>query len=153
VIVDEGNFNESSYDSSRLTSIKTPAATPYWAQSHFVKTVGDIHEPLMQNIGEIKFGVAFCEASGVMVRWSGPTSDERSHRVTPSRFSPVKVLNSIKTVPEVCTIRCATANPIEVVIVETEPGRGILRIIDGSKSQDIEMKATSLGVTLWQVGL
>ena len=67
--------------------------------------------------------------------------DVRSHRVTSSRFFSVKVLNAIKTVPEVCTIRCATANPIEVVIVETEPGRGILGVIDGSKSQGIEMKA------------
>ena len=87
-------------------------------------------------------------------RWRG--TDEamsKLRQVTRSRFFSVKVLNAIKTVPEVCTIRRATANPIEVVIVETEPERGILRIIDGSKSQGIEMKAASLGVTLWQVGL
>ena len=74
-------------------------------------------------------------------------------QVTRSRFFSVKVFNAIKTVPEVCTIRHATANPIEVAIVETEPGRGILGVVDGSKNQGIEMKAASLGVTLWQIGL
>ena len=108
----------------------------------------------MQNICENKFGVAFYEASDVMASLA---RDRRGdEQASPSNALALffgQVLNAIKTVPEVCTIRRATANPIEVVIVETEPERGILRIIDGSKSQGIEMKAASLGVTLWQVGL
>jgi uncharacterized protein len=123
-------------------------------QTHFVKTVEDIHEALVQTVPGIKFGVAFCEASGVMlVRWSG--TDEAMIELAKRNvlalstghafiifldvgFFPVNVLNAIKTVPEVCTIHCATANPIEVVIVETEQGRGILGVIDGGKSKGIE---------------
>ena len=123
-------------------------------QSRFVKTVGDIHEAPVQNICENKFGVAFYEASDVMASLA---RDRRGdEQASPSNALALffgQVLNAIKTVPEVCTIRRATANPIEVVIVETEPERGILRIIDRSKSKGIEMKAASLGVTLWQVGL
>ena len=101
-----------------------------------------------------KFGVAFCEGFGVAGALArNQRGDDRVRQVTHSRFFPVNVLNTIKTVPEVCTIRRATANPNEVVIVETEPGRGILAVIDGSKSQGIEVKAAPLGVTLWQVGL
>jgi adenosine/AMP kinase len=110
-------------------------STPYWAPSHFVKTLEDIHEALVQNICENKFGVAFYEASDVMASLARDRrGDVRSHRVTRSRFFPVKVLNAIKTVPEVCTIRRTTANPIEVVIVETEPGRHS-GVIDGSRAK------------------
>ena len=74
-----------------------------------------------------------------LVRWRGTDGgDDRVRQVTRSRFFPVNVLNAIKTDPEVCTIHCATANPIEVVIVETEQGRGILGVIDGGKSKGIE---------------
>jgi adenosine/AMP kinase len=96
-------------------------------QSHLVKTVEDIHEALVQTVRGIKFGVAFWEAfsvAGALAR--NRRGDDRVRQVTRSRFFPVNVLNAIKTVPEVCTIHCATANPIEVVIVETEQGRGIL---------------------------
>jgi adenosine/AMP kinase len=123
-------------------------------QSHFIKTVEDIHEALVQSIPGIKFGVAFCEASGAMlVRWSG--TDEamielgRRNALALSAghsfivflgagFFPVSVLNAIKMVPEVCRIFCATANPVEVVIAETEQGRGIMGVIDGGKSQGVE---------------
>jgi len=123
-------------------------------QSHFIKTVEDIHEAMVQSIPGIKFGVAFCEASGEMlVRWSG-TDDamiELAKRnalalsaghsfivfLGPGYF-PVNVLNTIKMVPEVCRIYCATANPVEVVIAETDQGRGILGVIDGGKSKGIE---------------
>ncbi len=107
-------------------------------QIHLVKTVEDIHEALVQTVRGSKFGVAFCEAFGVAGALArNRRGDDRVRQVTRSRFFPVNVLNAIKTVPEVCTIHCATANPIEVVIVETEQGRGILGVIDGGKSKGI----------------
>ena len=123
-------------------------------QSHFVKTVEDIHEAMVQTVPAIKFGLAFCEASGEMlIRWTG-TDDpmiEMAKRNALSLsaghafilflgagFFPVNVLNTLKAVPEVCRIFCATANPVEVVIAETEQGRGILGVIDGGKSKGIE---------------
>lgn len=123
-------------------------------QSHFIKTVEDIHEALVQAIPGIKFGLAFCESSGEMlVRWSG-TDDAmidlaRRNALALSTghsfilflgpgFFPVSILNAIKMVPEVCRIFCATANPVEVIIAETEQGRGILGVIDGGKSRGIE---------------
>jgi hypothetical protein len=123
-------------------------------QSHFVKTVEDIHEAMVQTVPGIKFGLAFCEASGEMlIRWTG-TDDpmiEMAKRNALSLsaghafilflgagFFPVNVLNTLKAVPEVCRIFCATANPVEVVIAETEQGRGILGVIDGGKSKGIE---------------
>ena len=93
----------------------------------------------MQTVRGIKFGVAFCEAFGVAGALArNRRGDDRARQVTRSHFFPVNVLNVIKTVPEVCTIHCATPNPIEVVIVETEQGRGILGVIDGGKSKGIE---------------
>ena len=123
-------------------------------QSHFVKTVEDIHEAMVQTVPAIKFGLAFGEASGEMlIRWTG-TDDpmiEMAKRNALSLsaghafilflgagFFPVNVLNTLKAVPEVCRIFCATANPVEVVIAETEQGRGILGVIDGGKSKGIE---------------
>ena len=123
-------------------------------QSHFIKTVEDIHEALVQTVPGIKFGLAFCESSGQMlVRWTG--TDESMIELAKrnalalsaghgfilflgSGFFPVNILNTIKMVPEVCRIFCATANPVEVVIAETEQGRGILGVIDGGKSKGIE---------------
>lgn len=123
-------------------------------QSHFVKTVEDIHEALVQSVPGIKFGLGFCESSGEMlVRWTG-TDDamiELAKRnalslsaghsfilFLASGFFPVNILNTIKMVPEVCRIYCATANPVEVVIAETDQGRGIMGVIDGGKSKGIE---------------
>ena len=123
-------------------------------QSHFIKTVEDIHEALVQAIPGIKFGLAFCESSGEMlVRWSG-TDDAmidlaKRNALALSAghgfilflgpgFFPVSILNAIKMVPEVCRIFCATANPVEVIIAETDQGRGILGVIDGAKSRGIE---------------
>jgi uncharacterized protein len=123
-------------------------------QSHFVKTVEDIHEALVQSVPGIKFGLAFCEASGAMlVRWTG-TDDvmielAKRNAVALSAghsfilflgagFFPVNILNNIKMVPEVCRIYCATSNPVEVVIAETDQGRGIMGVIDGGKSKGIE---------------
>lgn len=123
-------------------------------QSHFIKTVEDIHESMVQAVPGIKFGLAFCESSGEMlVRWTG-TDDSMialakrnalnlsaGHSFIlflGSGFFPISVLNAIKMVPEVCRIFCATANPVEVVIAETDQGRGIMGVIDGGKSKGLE---------------
>jgi uncharacterized protein len=134
-------------------------------QSHFIKTVEDIHEALVTAVPGIKFGLAFCEASGAcLVRWSG--TDEvmlelaRKNAYTLSAghcfivflaegFYPVNVLNTVKNVPEVARIFCATANPVEVIVAETEQGRGILGVIDGFRSKGIEDEA---GIS-WRKGL
>ncbi len=123
-------------------------------QSHFIKTIEDLHEVLVSTVPGIKFGVAFHEASGkCLVRWSG--TDEvmielaRKNALAVGAghsfiifladgFFPVNVLNSVKNVPEVCHIFCATANPTEVVIAETELGRGILGVVDGSTPKGVE---------------
>ena len=123
-------------------------------QSHFIKTVEDIHEALVNSVPGIRFGLAFCEASGsCLVRWSG-TDDAMVELAKKNAlalscghaflvflapgFYPVNVLNAIKIVPEVCRIFCATANPLEVLLVETAQGRGIVGVVDGFKSKGIE---------------
>ncbi|MCL4880029.1 MAG: hypothetical protein KJ064_25460 [Anaerolineae bacterium] len=125
-------------------------------QSHFIKTIEDIHEALVSTVPGIKFGVAFCEASGPsLVRFSG-TSDEMVELAKKNAMAlsaghsfiiflenafPINVLNTIKNVPEVCRVFCATANPTEVVIAETEQGRGILGVIDGLRTKGIEAES------------
>jgi adenosine/AMP kinase len=123
-------------------------------QSHFIKTVEDVHEALVNAVPGIKFGMAFCEASGkCLVRWSG--TDEAMIELAKRNamaigaghsfiifladgYYPVNVLNAVKTVTEVCHIFCATANPTEVLVAETELGRGILGVVDGSSPKGIE---------------
>lgn len=122
-------------------------------QSHFIKTVEDIHEALVTAVPGIRFGVAFCESSGpALVRASGTDPDlvelakknalalSAGHAfiILLGNVYPINVLNRIKDVPEVCRIFCATANPVQVVIAETEQGRGILGVIDGVKSKGVE---------------
>lgn len=123
-------------------------------QSHFIKTVEDIHEALVGAVPGIKFGLAFCEASGeCLVRWSGTDQDmialAQKNALTLSAghafivflaegFYPLNILNTIKAVPEVAHIFCATANPTQVIVAETEQGRGILGVIDGFRSKGIE---------------
>lgn len=122
-------------------------------QSHFIKTVEDLHEAIAQTVPQMKFGIAFCEASGpCLVRWSGndpalvdiarknalALSCGHAFIVFMTGGFPVNVLNTIKAVSEVCGIFCATANPVEVVVAETPGGRGILGVIDGAKSQGVE---------------
>jgi len=123
-------------------------------QSHFIKTVEDLHEALVGGVPGIKFGLAFCESSGpALVRATG-TDDElielaKRNALALSAghsfiiflgegFYPVNVLNAVKMVPEVCHIFCATANAVEVILAETEQGRGILGVVDGVKTKDIE---------------
>lgn len=125
-------------------------------QSHFIKTVEDIHEAMVNTVPMAKFGLAFCEASDVcLVRHTG-TDDEMRELAKRNAFAlsaghsfiifmkdmyPVNVLNAIKNVPEVCRIFCATANPVEVILAETDLGRGILGVIDGYASKGIETEA------------
>ena len=123
--------------------------------SHFIKTVEDIYEAMVNAVPMAKFGLAFCEASeSCLVRYAG-TDDELIELAKKNAYNlsaghsfilfmkdlfPVNVLNSIKNVTEVCRIFCATANPVEVIIAETELGRGILGVIDGFSSKGIETK-------------
>lgn len=125
-------------------------------QSHFIKTVEDLHEALVGAVPGIQFGLAFCEASGpALVRSSGTDDElvklaEKNALALSSGHSfivclgdgyfPVNVLNTVKMVPEVCRIFCATANDVDVVIVENARGRGILGVIDGVKSQGVELE-------------
>ena len=122
-------------------------------QSHFIKTVEDIHEVMVTSVPGAKFGLAFCESSGAcLVRASG-TDEELVELAKKNAFAlsaghsfivlmrdayPINFLNAIKNVPEVCRIFCATANPVQVVVAETEQGRGILGVIDGLRSKGIE---------------
>jgi len=122
-------------------------------QSHFIKTVEDIHELLLNCVPNVKFGLAFCESSGpCLVRHSG--NDEELEKLASEKALelgcghcflifiknayPINILPRLKDVPEVCNIYCATANPIEVIVAETEQGRGIIGVVDGFKSKGIE---------------
>jgi adenosine/AMP kinase len=122
-------------------------------QSHFIKTVEDLHETLVQASPGLKFGVAFCESSGPrLVRRTGnePELVELAVRnaqaigaghcfiVFLREGFPVNVLNAVKMIPEVCRIFCATANPAEVVVTETEQGRAILGVVDGGSPIGVE---------------
>ena len=123
-------------------------------QTHFIKSVEDLHEALVACVPGIKFGLAFCEASGkCLVRWSGtdPALVELAQRNAQSigaghcfviflgdGFYPLNVLNTVKMVPEVCRIFCATANPTEVILAETEQGRAILGVVDGYPPKGVE---------------
>jgi uncharacterized protein len=123
-------------------------------QSHFIKTIEDIHEALVSAVPGIKFGVAFCEASGkCLIRWSG-TDDEMIELAKKNamaigaghsfiiflgnEYFPINVLNAVKQIPEVCGIFCATANPADVIIVDNAQGRGILGVIDGEAPKGFE---------------
>lgn len=125
-------------------------------QSHFIKTIEDIHEAMVNTVPGIKFGVAFCEASDVcLVRFSGTDEeliDLAKHNALELSAGhcfiifmkdafPINVLNTVQQVPEVCRIFCATANPVEVVIAETDQGRGILGVIDGFAAKGVETDA------------
>jgi adenosine/AMP kinase len=122
-------------------------------QSHFIKTVEDVHEALVGAVPGIQFGLAFCEASGdCFVRHSGtePKLEQlaiknaqaigagHSFIVFLGNAFPINVLQAIQRVPEVCRIFCATSNPVQVVVAETEQGRGILGVIDGVSPKGVE---------------
>lgn len=133
-------------------------------QTHFIKSVEDIHEALVSAVPGIKFGLAFCEASGeCLIRWTG--TDEAMIDLAKRNaqaigaghafilflaegFYPINVLNAVKMVPEVCHIFCATANPTEVILAGSGQGRGILGVVDGFPPKGIEDEA---GIT-WRKG-
>lgn len=122
-------------------------------QSHFIKTVEDIHETVVSAVPGIKFGLAFCEASGeCLIRWSG--NDEEMIELAKKNAEsisaghsfilfikdafPVNILGAVRDVSEVCSIFCATANPVEVVVAETDQGRGIMGVVDGESPKGVE---------------
>ena len=125
-------------------------------QSHFIKTVEDLHEALAGAVPGLEFGIAFCESSGPrLVRRSG-NDDELVELAVRNALSigaghsfivllrqgfPVNVLGQIKSVPEVCQIYCATANPVQVIVAETAAGRGILGVVDGGSPLGVESEA------------
>jgi adenosine/AMP kinase len=133
---------------------KPEAVNLILGQSYFIKTTEDLHEALVATVPGIKFGLAFCESSGpALVRASG-TDDEMIELAKQNAlalsaghsfiiflnegFYPINVLNTVKMIPEVCHIFCATANPVKVILAETEQGRGILGVVDGVKTKGIE---------------
>jgi len=138
----------------KLVKIKKPdEVNLIFGQSHFIKTVEDLYEVLVNNVPGIKFGLAFVESSGACkVRSEGNDPELKklaqenaleigaghSFLVLIKNAYPINVLNAIKAIPEVCNIYCASANPVEVIIVETDMGRGILGVVDGGKPKGIE---------------
>jgi adenosine/AMP kinase len=139
----------------KLVQIEKPEPINFiLGQSHFIKTVEDIHEAMVNAVPGIKFGVAFCESSGkCLVRYSG-TDDAMVELAKKNALSigaghsfilflgdgfyPVNVLNAVKNVPEVARVFCATANPTQVLVAETEQGRGILGVVDGYSPKGVE---------------
>jgi hypothetical protein len=121
--------------------------------AHFIKTVEDLYEALVTSVPELKFGIGFCESSGsCLIRHEGNDEElrqlakEKAFEITCGHSFivfikgayPINVLDKIRKVPELCTIYAATSNPVEIVIAETEQGRGIIGIIDGLRSKGIE---------------
>lgn len=142
-----------------VVEINKPAeANLILGQSHFIKTVEDLHEVLVASVPGIKFGLAFCESSGPrLVRRTG-TDPDLTDLATRNAVAigaghtfiiflgnafPLNVLNAIKAVPEVCRIFCATANPVQVIVATTNQGRGILGVIDGQSPLGIEDEAAT----------
>lgn len=139
---------------TRVVDVKVPeGSNAILGQSHFIKTVEDLHEALVNAVPNIKFGLAFCESSGpCLVRAEGNDAElKKLASKTALELSaghsfiifmrdayPINVLDKVKAVPEVCNIYLATANPFQVVLAETEQGRGILGVVDGYAAKGIE---------------
>ena len=122
-------------------------------QSHFIKTIEDIYEAMVNSAPNIKFGVAFCEASGpCLIRHDGTDEAMRAAAIEIAKavasghfFAvvmreafPINVLRAVQSTPEVCNIFCATANPVQVIVAETEQGRGVMGVVDGFVPKGIE---------------
>jgi len=122
-------------------------------QTHFIKTAEDLYEVMVNGVPGIKFGIAFCEASGpclvraegndsalkeVAIRNASNIAAGHTFVILIKEAFPVNVLNAIKACPEVCSIFCATANPVQVIVAETEQGRGIMGVIDGYSPKNVE---------------
>jgi adenosine/AMP kinase len=141
----------------KTVKIEKPAEMNFiLGQSHFIKTVEDLYEAIVQTVPNMKFGIGFCESSGpALVRFAGNDSKlvELAQKnalalacghafiIFMESGFPINILNSVKNVPEVCQVFCATANPVEVIVAESEQGRGILGVIDGVKSRGVETAA------------
>jgi len=123
-------------------------------QAHFIKTAEDLYEVMVNSVPEVKFGLAFSEASGpCLVRAEGNDSELKALAIKNVKAIgaghvfviilknafPINVLNAIKNCPEVCSIFCATANPVEVIISQTDLGRGVLGVIDGNSPKGVEV--------------
>jgi uncharacterized protein len=142
---------------TKIVRIEKPAdLNLILGQAHFIKTVEDLYEAIVQTVPAMKFGIGFCESSGpALVRYAGNDQAlislaQRNALALGAGHAfiifleggfPVNILNTIKNVPEVCRIFCATANPVEVIVAETEQGRGILGVIDGAKTRGVETEA------------
>ncbi len=141
-----------------VVNIDKPESTNFvFGQTHFIKSVEDIHEALITAVPGIRFGLAFCEASGkCLVRWTGTDlvmtelAKKNAANIAAGHsfilflgegFYPVNVLNVVKMVPEVCRVFCATANPTQVVLAQTEQGRAVLGVVDGFVPKGIEGEA------------
>ena len=122
-------------------------------QTHFIKSVEDLYEAMVDSVPNIKFGIGFCESSGECLVRADGTDEELQDAAAKNVLNlgcghsfmvflrgayPINVLNAIKMVPEVCTIYAATANPLEVIVAETDQGRAILGVVDGLKPKGIE---------------
>lgn len=131
-----------------------------FGQSHFIKTVEDLHEALVGTVPGIEFGLAFCEASGpALIRKSGTSAAMLELAVDNAQkigaghtfivflanAFPINVLNAIKNIPEVCRIFCATSNPAEVILAETDQGRAVLGVVDGISPKGIESEEDAVG--------
>lgn len=141
----------------KIVKMEVPADTNIIiGQTHFIKTAEDLYEAVVSSVPEVKFGLAFCEASGpCLVRTEGNDELLKSVAIKDASIMgaghtfvmlikkafPINILNSIKDCPEVCSIFCATANAVEVVIAETEQGRGVMGVIDGFHSKGVEKEA------------
>jgi uncharacterized protein len=133
---------------------KPEEANVILGQTHFIKSVEDLHEALVGAVPGIKFGLAFCEASGAcLVRVSGTDlalaelAGQNALKLGTGHafiillgegYYPINVLNAVKAVPEVCRIFCASANPVQVIVAQSEQGRGILGVIDGASPKGVE---------------
>ena len=141
-----------------VVQVSKPETTNFiLGQSHFIKTVEDLHEALVGTAPGIRFGLAFCEASGKrLVRWSGTDESmidlacQNAMAIAAGHtfviflgdgFFPVNVLGAVRAVPEVCRIYCATANPTQVIIGQTDLGRSVLGVVDGAPPLGVETEA------------
>jgi hypothetical protein len=138
----------------KTVSIEIPDETNIViGQSHFIKTIEDIYEIVVSSVPQAKFGIAFCEASGpCLIRAEGNDEELKNAAIRNAEAIaaghifvlflknafPINLLNALKQCPEICSLYCATANPVEVIVAETQQGRGILGVIDGFPPKGVE---------------